>query len=87
MLLKMPGITSKNIFKILNKVESIAELVTLTFDKLKVILESESHAQQLYGFLHSKQNPEGAIVSNVKSGTAGKSRGPKFFKKGAGKKR
>ena len=52
MLLKMPGVNSKNIFAIMNRVESLAELVTLTLEQLTEILGSAPHAQQLHHFLH-----------------------------------
>lgn len=52
MLLKMPGINSKNAYMILNKVESLAELVTLREEDLVRLLESERNGQALYRFLH-----------------------------------
>ena len=53
MLLKMPGINSKNAYMIMNKVESLAELVTLSQEKLISLLENERNGQALYKFLHS----------------------------------
>ena len=83
----MPGVTSKNIFALMNRVQSVAELVTLTEHELQTILDSESHAKQLYRFLHSDhQQREMETVSGRPSSVAGtksKTRKPKFFKKGA----
>ena len=52
MLLKMPGVNSKNVFAIMNHVESLAELVTFSLEQLTQILGSAPHAQQLHQFLH-----------------------------------
>ena len=52
MLLKMPGVNSKNVFAIMNRVESLADLVTLSLEHLTDILGSVPHAQQLHHFLH-----------------------------------
>ncbi|KAK2179590.1 hypothetical protein NP493_480g01020 [Ridgeia piscesae] len=52
MLLKMPGVNSKNVFAIMNHVKSLAELVTFSLEQLTQILGSAPHAQQLHQFLH-----------------------------------
>lgn len=54
MLLKMPGINSKNVGIIMNKVTSFGELVTLSVTELTDILLSEANAQRLHSFLHRK---------------------------------
>ena len=71
----------------MNQVGSIAELVTLTLDKLKVVLGSDAHATQLFTFLHSdhKQRQLEAAASG-KTTSYNKHRKPKFFKKSANKK-
>ena len=64
MLLKMPGINSKNAYMIMNKVESLAELVTLSQDQLIKLLESERNGQALYKFLHSDHKTAQATVTS-----------------------
>ncbi|KFO91423.1 DNA repair endonuclease XPF, partial [Buceros rhinoceros silvestris] len=51
-LLKMPGINAKNCRALMNHVESIAELVTLSKDKLSNILGNAANATQLFDFIH-----------------------------------
>ncbi|XP_040431178.1 DNA repair endonuclease XPF isoform X2 [Cygnus olor] len=51
-LLKMPGINAKNCRALMNHVKSIAELVTLSKDKLSEILGNTINATQLYDFIH-----------------------------------
>ncbi|XP_007426369.1 DNA repair endonuclease XPF [Python bivittatus] len=50
-LLKMPGINSKNCQAIMNHVKSIAELTTLSQDKLAELLGNAANAKQLYEFI------------------------------------
>ncbi|XP_078519223.1 DNA repair endonuclease XPF isoform X2 [Lissotriton helveticus] len=51
-LLKMPGINAKNCRSLMNQVKSIAELATLSEEKLSTILGNASNAKQLYDFIH-----------------------------------
>lgn len=51
-LLKMPGINVKNCHVFMNHVKSIAELVTLSQDKLTELLGNAANAKQLYEFIH-----------------------------------
>ncbi|NXA37498.1 XPF endonuclease, partial [Eudromia elegans] len=51
-LLKMPGINTKNCRVLMNHVKSIAELVTLSKDKLTEILGNSVNATQLFDFIH-----------------------------------
>ncbi|NXC38234.1 XPF endonuclease, partial [Penelope pileata] len=51
-LLKMPGINAKNCRAVMNHVKSIAELVTLSKDKLSEILGNTANATQLFDFIH-----------------------------------
>ncbi|XP_075623943.1 DNA repair endonuclease XPF isoform X3 [Balearica regulorum gibbericeps] len=51
-LLKMPGINAKNCRALMNHVKSIAELVTLSKDKLSKILGNAANATQLFDFIH-----------------------------------
>ncbi|XP_021266875.1 DNA repair endonuclease XPF [Numida meleagris] len=51
-LLKMPGVNAKNCHALMNHVKSIAELVTLSKDKLSEILGNAVNATQLFDFIH-----------------------------------
>ncbi|NWJ01581.1 XPF endonuclease, partial [Crypturellus undulatus] len=51
-LLKMPGVNTKNCRILMNHVKSIAELVTLSKDKLSEILGNSVSATQLFDFIH-----------------------------------
>uniref|UniRef100_A0A803YNV6 DNA repair endonuclease XPF n=1 Tax=Meleagris gallopavo TaxID=9103 RepID=A0A803YNV6_MELGA len=51
-LLKMPGVNAKNCHALMNHVKSIAELVTLSKDKLCEILGNAANATQLFDFIH-----------------------------------
>ena len=63
-LLKMPGVTTKNVYSLMNKVKDLAELVTLTQEQLTEILDSSAHARSLWIFLHHHHVPtEGATSS------------------------
>ncbi|XP_053327531.1 DNA repair endonuclease XPF [Spea bombifrons] len=52
-LLKMPGVNAKNCRAIMNHVKSIAELTTLSQEKLSEILGNSNNAKQLYDFIHT----------------------------------
>ncbi|NXW83457.1 XPF endonuclease, partial [Alopecoenas beccarii] len=51
-LLKMPGVNAKNCRALMNRVKSIAELVTLSKDELAKILGNAANATQLFDFIH-----------------------------------
>uniref|UniRef100_A0A8D0BB36 DNA repair endonuclease XPF n=1 Tax=Salvator merianae TaxID=96440 RepID=A0A8D0BB36_SALMN len=51
-LLKMPGVNTKNCQAIINHIKSIAELATLSQDKLAELLGSVATAKQLFEFIH-----------------------------------
>ncbi|KAF7243066.1 DNA repair endonuclease XPF [Varanus komodoensis] len=51
-LLKMPGVNAKNFRAVMNSVKSIAELVSLSQDKLTELLGNSANAKQLYDFIH-----------------------------------
>ncbi|XP_065589028.1 DNA repair endonuclease XPF [Cyrtonyx montezumae] len=51
-LLRMPGVNAKNCHALMNRVKSIAELVTLPKDKLSEILGNAVNAAQLFDFIH-----------------------------------
>ena len=76
--MKMPGINSKNVFVLMNKVDDLDHLVSLSTEELTEILDNEVNAQVLYKFLHRrcKSDNESAHSANGrsmygKSGTGG----------------
>ncbi|XP_030654292.1 DNA repair endonuclease XPF [Nomascus leucogenys] len=52
-LLKMPGVNAKNCRSLMHHVKNIAELTTLSQDKLASILGNAANAKQLYDFIHT----------------------------------
>ncbi|ELT90017.1 hypothetical protein CAPTEDRAFT_178005 [Capitella teleta] len=72
MLLKMPGITTKNVHRLLNHVHNICDLVQCSVEKLAGILENEPLARQLHRFLHAEHLTanSSATAAAVKSKTA-----------------
>jgi len=55
MLLKMPGVNSKNYRYLMNKVKDIAELSSLSEEALSGVMGSNQHAKLLWNFLHKEQ--------------------------------
>ncbi|KAH0631860.1 hypothetical protein JD844_019743 [Phrynosoma platyrhinos] len=51
-LLKLPGVSTKNCWTIMNHVKSIAELITFSQDRLAELLGNTASAKQLYEFIH-----------------------------------
>ena len=54
LLLKLPGIDSKNCRRILDHVKNLEELCQLSQLRLATLLDSKSNAESLYTFLHKK---------------------------------
>nr|XP_019606236.1 PREDICTED: DNA repair endonuclease XPF [Rhinolophus sinicus] len=52
-LLKMPGVNAKNCRSLMSHVKNIAELASLSRDKLTGILGNAANAKELYDFLHT----------------------------------
>ncbi|XP_045675527.1 DNA repair endonuclease XPF [Phyllostomus hastatus] len=52
-LLKMPGVNAKNCRSVMSHVKNIAELASLSQDKLASILGNAANAKQLYDFIHT----------------------------------
>ena len=70
----MPGITSKNIHSVMNQVNSIAELVTLSLERLTLILGNTGSAEQLFTFIHTDGNDAStAAAASVPSKQGGAS--------------
>lgn len=57
MLSKMPGVNSKNIYSIMNNVESLVHLTQLSVQELTDIMGSSSNAALLHEFLNTKPSP------------------------------
>ena len=54
-LLKLPGVDSKNINRLMKSVANIRQLVTKSRDDLTTILGSGTNADKLFDFLHQSQ--------------------------------
>ncbi|CAG9578817.1 unnamed protein product [Danaus chrysippus] len=54
---KLPGVTSKNISRIMNRGISLDHLITLTKDQLQEIVENKNEAEIIYSILHVKAKP------------------------------
>ena len=78
MLMKMPGINSKNVYAVMNRVENLAQLVKLSLAELTAVLDSSGNAKLLHDFIHSSnQLPPQTDVSATHSkvaAVAGKSK-------------
>ena len=67
MLLRMPGVNSKNYRLLMNKVQDLAELCSLSEEELTKIMGNSHHAKLLRDFLHSKHKPNDTAVSGKPS--------------------
>ncbi|XP_023935382.2 DNA repair endonuclease XPF isoform X2 [Bicyclus anynana] len=54
---KLPGVTSKNITRLMNRGISLDHLITLTQEQLQEIIENKNEAETLYSILHVKAQP------------------------------
>jgi len=54
---KLPGVTTKNIYSLLNRVNSLTELLSCNQTDLEQIIGSASNAEALYQALHSPAKP------------------------------
>ena len=52
-LLKMPGVNAKNCRSLMTNIKNIAELASLSLDKLVLLLGNVANARQLYDFIHT----------------------------------
>ncbi|KAL5968104.1 DNA repair endonuclease XPF [Taenia solium] len=57
MLLRLPGISWRNYQRVIARVDTIADLIGFSLERLTEILENSDCAQKLYNFLHSKWTP------------------------------
>ena len=65
-VIKLPGVTSKNVYSILNRVNSLGELLACSQADLVDMLGSTSNAESLYQGLHTNTKP---LESNSSSDT------------------
>ncbi|XP_045768468.1 DNA repair endonuclease XPF isoform X2 [Maniola jurtina] len=54
---KLPGVTSKNITRLMNRGISLDHLITLTEEQLAELIENKNEAEALYSILHVKALP------------------------------
>lgn len=67
LLLTLPGVNLSNVYGIMNKVKSFVDLVKLSRDELKKILNSDDNSKALYDCLHSSltsPSPGGSASNN-----------------------
>jgi len=65
--MKMPGINSKNIYSVMNRVDSLMQLVKLSLAELTDILGSSSNAKLLHDFIHSDSQLSQTDTTDVSS--------------------
>lgn len=75
-LAKLPGVTTKNIFSLMNNVEDLADLLNRSVENLTEVLGHSQNASELYEALHNNVLP--ADETNAKTKT--KSKGDTRFK-------
>ncbi|XP_039751108.1 DNA repair endonuclease XPF [Pararge aegeria] len=54
---KLPGVTTKNITRLMNRGISLDHLISLTQEQLAELIENKSEAETLYSILHVKAQP------------------------------
>ena len=54
---KLPGVTSKNVYSLINRINSLSELLSCSQIELEEIIGSASHAEALYQGLHTPTKP------------------------------
>ena len=59
LLLKLPGVTSKNVYALLNKAEGKEDLMGFSSDELGDLLGSAAQGKELHEGLHSAAEPSG----------------------------
>ncbi|XP_076181212.1 DNA repair endonuclease XPF-like isoform X1 [Ptiloglossa arizonensis] len=78
---KLPGVTTKNIYTILNEGQSLDHLNKLSKEELKEMIGNKNDAQMLYNAFHEKYSPseEKSKIGNKKFASTG--RGKRLFSK------
>ena len=85
-VLKLPGITTRNVYGILNRVNSLPELMSLKVEDLEELLGSKENAKDVYQALHEKLLPsdvdsKNSVIFNKKSKSAKPAGGSRFKSK------
>ncbi|XP_061704026.1 uncharacterized protein LOC133515496 [Cydia pomonella] len=65
---KLPGVTSKNLARIMNKGQSLDHLITLNKEQLAEVIENKNEADTLYSVLHVKATPSDAGKDEKQTG-------------------
>nr|CAG4638335.1 EOG090X03DI [Cyclestheria hislopi] len=77
-VLKLPGINSKNVRRVLNKVDNLGQLISMTKEELNELLENSINANVLWEALHSTSHvPSKQSELTGKKGKQWKSRNRK----------
>ena len=80
-LTKLPGVTTKNVFALMNRVEDMEDLLNRSLEDLTDILGHSINAKELIDSLHGNLRPLDEQAANQKT----KSKGTSRFKSGKGK--
>ncbi|XP_063534990.1 DNA repair endonuclease XPF isoform X1 [Cydia strobilella] len=65
---KLPGVTSKNLARIMNKGRSLDHLITLDKEQVAEVIENKNEAETLYSVLHVKATPSDAGKDDKQTG-------------------
>ncbi|XP_065570144.1 DNA repair endonuclease XPF-like [Artemia franciscana] len=65
-LLKLPGVTHKNVFALLNNVKNLAELCSLSQEEISELLKNSFQGKSLFDALHSPLTSESGASSSGK---------------------
>jgi hypothetical protein len=88
MLLKIPGINSKNVHRVMSRVENLREMFQMTEEQLTEVLENSKAAKQVYEFVNYESQVSGGdddlALFNTKrtampASNAGSSNGGRFL--------
>ena len=72
MVLRMPGVTSKNYRNILNKFDNMLAVSRASLEQLTAVLGNSAQAKQLYDFFHTKATPDPMPEKQSSKGKGGK---------------
>jgi DNA excision repair protein ERCC-4 len=73
-LSKLPGVTTKNIFALMNRLENMSDLLEQSLEDLTEILGHSGNAKELYDCLHENLCP----VEEQSAANKAKSKGARF---------
>lgn len=65
---KLPGVTSKNVYSLLNRINSLPELIACKQSELEEIMQNTSNAESLYQSLHAPTKPLESSSTEQRSG-------------------